>query len=106
MLKALTILAAIAAEVTAQCQKVSEIKIPEDPLKQLAPGKATFPCDFGAPVKLGNIPTGCAKHEIIVARGTSEVGPFGVIVGDPLVARVQRDMPGVNVRGYPVQVRT
>jgi alpha-beta hydrolase superfamily lysophospholipase len=36
-------------------------------------------------------------------RGTSEVGEFGMIVGDPLVARVKRDMPGENVRGYPVQ---
>ena len=25
------------------------------------------------------------------------------MVGDPVVARVKRDMPGVNVRGYPVQ---
>jgi hypothetical protein len=40
-----------------------------------------------------------------VARGTSESGDLGMIVGDPLVARVKRDMPGVNVRGYPVQVR-
>jgi hypothetical protein len=27
-----------------------------------------------------------------------------MIVGDPLVARVKRDLKGVNVRGYPVQV--
>jgi hypothetical protein len=27
-----------------------------------------------------------------------------MIVGDPLVARVKRDLPGVEVRGYPVQV--
>jgi hypothetical protein len=26
-----------------------------------------------------------------------------MVVGDPLVARLKRDMPGVNVRGYPVQ---
>lgn len=39
------------------------------------------------------------------ARGTSESGDLGMVVGDPLVARVKRDMPGVNVRGYPVQVR-
>jgi cutinase len=41
---------------------------------------------------------------IFEARGTSEPGDLGIIVGDPLVARVKRDMPGVNVRGYPVQV--
>jgi hypothetical protein len=39
-----------------------------------------------------------------VARGTTEPGDIGMIVGDPLVARVKRDMPGVEVRGYPVQV--
>jgi hypothetical protein len=27
-----------------------------------------------------------------------------MIVGDPLVARVKRNLSGVNVRGYPVQV--
>jgi cutinase len=26
-----------------------------------------------------------------------------MVVGDPLVARLKRDMPGANVRGYPVQ---
>jgi hypothetical protein len=41
-----------------------------------------------------------------IARGTSEPGDFGMIVGDPVVARVKRDMPGVEVRGYPVQVRS
>ena len=28
-----------------------------------------------------------------------------MVVGDPLVARVKRDLPGVEARGYPVQVR-
>jgi hypothetical protein len=41
---------------------------------------------------------------VITARGTSEPGDFGVICGDPLIARIKRDLPGVNVRGYPVQV--
>jgi hypothetical protein len=40
----------------------------------------------------------------VKARGTSELGELGMIVGDPLVARVKRDLKGVNVRGYPVQV--
>lgn len=26
-----------------------------------------------------------------------------MVVGDPLIARLKRDMPGTNVRGYPVQ---
>jgi len=38
------------------------------------------------------------------ARGTSEPGPFGVIVGDPLVKNVVGAMPGA--RGYAVQVNT
>jgi hypothetical protein len=37
-----------------------------------------------------------------VARGTSEPGPFGVIVGDPLVKNVAAIMQGT--RGYAVQV--
>lgn len=37
-----------------------------------------------------------------VARGTSEPGSFGLIVGDPLVAAVKRQVPGA--RGYAVQV--
>jgi hypothetical protein len=37
------------------------------------------------------------------ARGTSEPGPYGVIVGDPLVKNVVAAMPGA--RGYAVQVR-
>jgi hypothetical protein len=36
------------------------------------------------------------------ARGTSEAGPFGVIVGGPLVNNVVTEMPGA--RGYAVQV--
>jgi hypothetical protein len=40
-----------------------------------------------------------------LARGTSEPGQLGQVVGDPVVARVKRDLPGVDVRGYPVQVR-
>jgi hypothetical protein len=106
---ALTVFVALAAGVAAQksgCQKVADVKPPEDPLKLLPPGKAVFPCDFGAPVPMGKVPSGCAKYEVIVARGTSEPGPLGVIVGDPVVARVQRDMPGVKVRGYPVQVNS
>src|ERR1700744_2466722 len=45
---------------------------------------------------------GDADH-LFTARGTSEPGQFGTVVGDPLIARVIRDM-GKDVRGYPVQV--
>ena len=38
------------------------------------------------------------------ARGTSEPGALGQIVGDPLVARVKRDMKEISSQGYPVQV--
>jgi len=42
--------------------------------------------------------------DLFTARGTSEPGPLGVICGDPVLARIQRDLPGVKVLGYPVQV--
>ena len=38
----------------------------------------------------------------IAARGTSEPGPFGVIVGDPLIKNVVTAIP--SARGYAVQV--
>jgi len=38
-----------------------------------------------------------------IARGTSEPGPLGVVCGDPLFARIQRELPGIKVLGYPVQ---
>jgi hypothetical protein len=41
----------------------------------------------------------------LLARGTSEPGPLGVVCGDSVLARIQRDLPGVKVIGYPVQVR-
>jgi cutinase len=39
----------------------------------------------------------------MIARGTFEPGPFGVIVGDPLMQTIQKDMRGEDVRGYAVQ---
>jgi hypothetical protein len=51
----------------------------------------------------GPAPKGCSAFEILVARGTGEPGPFGLIVGDGLVNRVKRLVPGA--RGYAVQVR-
>jgi len=88
-----------------KCQTVQEIltKPAPDPLVPFTPGTADFPCNMGAAIPMGKVPTGCADLEIIVARGTSEPGELGMVVGDPLVARVKRDMAGVNVRGYPVQ---
>jgi hypothetical protein len=116
----LAVLSAVTVEAQKSgCQKTTEVKALPDPLKQITPGKAVFPCDFGKPIPLGPVPKGCAQFEIIagrvtfiltenmlisIARGTSEPGDLGIIVGDPLVARVKRDMPGVTVRGYPVQV--
>jgi len=91
------------APVKGKCEYTKDVKSSPNPLALLAPGSAVFPCDMGVGVPLGPVPKGCAELEVIVARGTSEPGDFGVIVGDPLVARVKRDLPGVNVRGYPVQ---
>jgi len=104
-----TILAAVAAAGVeaqkAQCQNTTspELRKARDPLVQFPAGKSTFPCDMGASIPLGKVPTGCAAFEIIVARGTSEPGDLGMVIGDPLVARIKRDMPKENVRGYPVQ---
>jgi len=49
----------------------------------------------------GPAPKGCSKFEILVARGTGERGPFGGIVGDPLVATITKALP--ESRGYAVQ---
>jgi len=49
----------------------------------------------------GPAPKGCSKFEILAARGTGETGPFGLIVGDPLVAAVTKALP--DSRGYAVQ---
>jgi len=54
-------------------------------------------------VPLGPAPKGCSTYEVMFARGTFEPGPFGVIVGDPLMQAIRKDMPGENVRGYAVQ---
>jgi len=88
-----------------KCQTVAQIlKGPtQNPMEQLKAETAQFPCDMGTSIPKGTVPTGCSDLEIIVARGTSEPGNLGTVVGDPLVARVQRDLPGVKVRGYPVQ---
>lgn len=55
----------------------------------------------GGSIPHGPAPSGCAKHEILVARGTGEPGAFGVVVGDPLVNAVVDAVPGS--RGYAVQ---
>lgn len=105
-MKSSLVFAALAGVISvdaATCQYIKDIKPNPDPFAQNHPGNATFPCDMGSAIPLGKVPTGCAKFEIIVARGTSEPGDLGVIVGDPLVARVKRNMPGIEVRGYPVQ---
>ncbi|KAF2436099.1 alpha/beta-hydrolase [Tothia fuscella] len=54
-----------------------------------------------SPVPFGPKPAGCSNFELLIARGTSEPGPFGVIVGDPLVRAVSALIPGT--RGYAVQ---
>jgi hypothetical protein len=45
-----------------------------------------------------------ATDNKVTARGTSEPGPFGVIVGDPLVDNVGKMATGS--RGYAVQVQS
>lgn len=75
-----------------------------DPMVQFTPGSVKWPCNTGkGSVPFGKVPAGCAKFEVLVARGTGEPGQFGTIIGDPLIARVIRVMAGKDVRGYPVQ---
>jgi len=56
---------------------------------------------MGGSVPNGPAPKGCSKYELLIARGTGEPGPFGSIVGDPLVATVTKLLP--DSRGYAVQ---
>jgi hypothetical protein len=61
---------ALRAAAQGKCYKTSElISGPQpDPLKPFAPGSANFPCDMGAAIPLGKVPTGCSKLEIIVGK--------------------------------------
>jgi cutinase len=67
----------------------------------LAAAQTSMPALGKSPVAFGPKPAGCSKFEILVARGTSEPGSFGLIVGDPLVRAVKAQVPGA--RGYAVQ---
>ena len=44
----------------------------------------------------------CSDVELVVARGTSEPGTLGVVVGDNVLAETRRALPGTNVTGYAV----
>jgi hypothetical protein len=65
------ILIATAVGVSAQCKTVAAIekelagKKNRDPFYQLDPKEATFPCNFGAAVTLGKVPSGCGQLEFI-----------------------------------------
>jgi len=63
-----------------------------------------WPKNFGTgKIPLGPKPSGCYPFELIIARGTSEPGDFGAVVGDPVLARVQQILGKDKVRGYSVQ---
>jgi len=95
-MKASLFIAAIATGIAVQAQDT-----PATPKQPIPKGKGV-PANFGkTPVPLGPAPKGCNKFEIIVARGTSEPGPFGIFAGDPLVSRVTKALP--DSRGYAVQ---
>jgi hypothetical protein len=70
-MKSTLVLAAIAVGVSAQCKTVAQIEKEiaanpnPNPLKQLDPKEAVFPCNFGAAVSLGKVPQGCGKLEYI-----------------------------------------
>lgn len=111
--------------VAAACISEDDVKYNRlpNPLELFRPGQSTSQCDMLGDVPFGIVPQGCADLEILYgmfqswylgnfwlmwrpARGTGEPGNLGMVVGDPVVARVQRDLPNVIVHGYPVQVRT
>jgi hypothetical protein len=70
-MKSAFILAAMAVGASAQCKSVGQIEKEiaanpnPNPLKQLDPKEAVFPCNFGAGVSLGKVPQGCGKLEFI-----------------------------------------
>jgi hypothetical protein len=51
-----------------KCRDTKDTASFPDPLKLFSPGSAVFPCDMGAPIPFGPIPTGCAKLEIITGK--------------------------------------
>jgi cutinase len=86
-------------------------------LHQVPPGRVANRSFSKVPY--GPVPPGCSQFEILVgetawrsdssgwaealylARGTGEIGPFGIVVGDTLVPEVAAKVPGS--RGYAVQ---
>ena len=46
--------------------------------------------------------TPCSDVELVVARGTSEPGTLGVIVGDNVLAETRRALPARSVTAYAV----
>jgi hypothetical protein len=70
-MKCALVLAAMAVSVSAQCKSVGQIEKEiasnpnPNPLKQLDPKEAVFPCNFGASVTLGKVPQGCGQLEFI-----------------------------------------
>jgi len=77
------------------------VRVNAAPNPQTPKGSGNMPKLGTSPVAYGPKPSGCSAFEILVGRGTSEIGRFGVIVGDPLVRSVSQAVPGA--RGYAVQ---
>jgi cutinase len=44
----------------------------------------------------------CSDVELVVARGTSEPGTLGIVVGDNVLAETRRALPGRDVTAYAV----
>jgi len=72
--------------------------IPSGLFESLAQYQPLLNSVLGQPAKP---PSGCSKYEVMFARGTLEPGPYGFIVGDPLLAQIKQKLPGA--RGYNVQ---
>lgn len=78
------------------CQQILEKKPFHLVLSQLGVQNSRYSLVSSRGNFLGTLANG------FLARGTSEPGPFGVIVGDPLVKNVVAAIP--SARGYAVQV--
>jgi cutinase len=64
-----------------------------------AVGLAAAACTGGGS---GTIGRPCTDVELVVARGTGEPGPLGIIVGDPLLAATRTAIAPRSVAGHPV----
>jgi cutinase len=85
----------------------------------MTPGRKTLTAAAGAAAAIASLlgaapaasaATPCSDVELVVARGTLEPGPLGIIVGDNVFDETKRALPGKNVTAqavdYPADFET